>query len=218
LKINLSLCSLLLLVAPLVAQADPILIIGTPADSLLATPTGPSPNFHATLINFDNLTPFATFSSYTASGVTISSPDGFEVLPYSTQSFPNELFDDSSNGTANITISLGYGSLAIGVGIADSDPVSVTFQALTATGAPLGPAFVEDLATTESTINTGNGYYVVEDTSPDIFGLRITQSVGNAAYSGLAIDDVQVAPEPSSFLLVASAMTIVGASRLRKRA
>jgi hypothetical protein len=42
------------------------------------------------LINFDSLTPFATYSTYTSSGVSISSPDGLEVLPYSTEDGPNE--------------------------------------------------------------------------------------------------------------------------------
>ena len=137
-------CACLLFTATVV-RAD-TLTVGTPANSLLATPTGPSPNLGGTLINFDNLTAFATFPSFTASGVTISSPDGLEVLPFSTQSSPMELFDNSSDGTANLTISVTSGVTAIGVGIADSDPVSVTLQALNAQGMPFGTAFVENLA------------------------------------------------------------------------
>jgi hypothetical protein len=219
-KSNLLLCSALLAVAPVLALAGPVLIVGTPGNSLLSKPTGPSPVVGA-LINFDSLTPFTTFApgTYASQGVTsISSPDGLEVIPFSTQSFPNELFDNSAAGTANITITLAGGTMAIGIGIADSDPVSVTFQALGAGGVNLGTPFTESLAATEDPINTGNGYYVVEDTTPDIYGLKITQSVSNANYSGLAIDDLQTAPEPSAILLlIGGAGTLFGFG-LRKRA
>ncbi len=142
-KSRLPLHGSLLLLTALAAQASPVLIVGTPADAYLATPTGPSPTLN-TLYNFDSLTPGTTFdpSTYGADGVTITSPDGLLVLPYSTQSAPNELFDDSSDGTADITISLAYGVDAIGIGIADSDPVSITLQALGAGDTDLGPAFV----------------------------------------------------------------------------
>src|ERR1700735_370686 len=75
----------LLLLTSLLVQASPVLITGTPGDDSLATPTGPSPNLHGILINFDSLTPFTTYpTTYTSNGVSISSPDGLEVLPYST--------------------------------------------------------------------------------------------------------------------------------------
>src|SRR5215469_9969192 len=82
-------------------NAAPILIIGTPANSYLNTPTQASPQF-AAVINFDSLTPGSTFdpATYAAQGVTISSPEGLIVQPFSAQTFPNELFDNSSNGTA----------------------------------------------------------------------------------------------------------------------
>jgi hypothetical protein len=129
------------------------------------------------------------------------------------------LFDTSTGGTANITISLASGKAGIGIGIADSDPVSVTFQALGAGGANLGAPFTVSLATTESLINPGNGYYVVQDTTPDIFGLKITQSVANPNFSGLAIDDLQTAvPEPSSILLLIGGAGTLFCFGLRKRA
>ncbi len=220
-KFRLLLCSALITVAPILAIAGLIIVVGTPGDSELSMPTGPSPKVGA-LINFDGLTPFSTFApgTFASQGITsISSPDGLTVEPFSTQSDPNELFDGSADGSANITISLAGGTSAIGIGIADSDPVSVTFQALGVGGAALGTPFTEDLATTENLINTGNGYYVIEDSTADIFGLSITQASGNAAlFSGLAIDDLQVAPEPSSFLLlIAGAGTLFGVAR-RKRA
>jgi hypothetical protein len=220
LKLNALFYSALLLLTPCIAQAGPVLIVGTPGDADLSKNPGPSPAL-GNLINFDSLTAFSTFapSTYASQGVTISSPDGLTVYPFSTQSGPNELFDDSSDGTANVTVALDFGTSAIGIGIADSDPVSVTLQALAANGSNLGSAFSINLATTESAVNTGNGYYVLEDTTSDIFGLRITESVGNASlFSGLAIDDLQTAPEPSSILLMTAGVAILGCFRLRKRA
>jgi hypothetical protein len=197
-------------------QAGPVLITGTPADAYSLPNTSVSPNLHGILLNFDNLTPLATYSTYTSGGVSISSPDGLEVLPYSSQSAPNELFDDSAAGSANITIATTNGSTAFGVGIADSDAVTITLQALNSVGTVFGPAF--NLTIPETGANPGNSYYVVQDTTADIYGLRITQPLSSANYSGLAIDDVQVAPEPSTFMLLAAGAAIFGARQLRKRA
>jgi hypothetical protein len=195
-----------------------VLTVGTPGDSLLSTPSKPSPILGGTFLNFDSLTPFASYSSYSASGITISSPDGLLVLPYSTQSGPNELFDNSAAGSADILVSLAYGVYGIGIGIADSDPVTISIQALGMGGVHLGSAFLENLATTESSVNTGNGYYVVKDTTPDIYGLLITETVSNANYSGLAIDDVQITPtpEPSSLALLATGLAALGSAGLKK--
>lgn len=220
-KINLLFCSSFLLLASTFAQAAPVLFIGTPGDADLSKNPGPSPAL-GNLLNFDTLTAFSTFvpNTYAAQGYSsISSPDGLIVLPFSDQSGPNELFDNSSDGTANITIDLSFGTSAIGVGIADSDPVSITLQALDASGGDLGQAFTVNLPATESATNFGNGYYGISDTTKDIFGLQITQTVSNAAdFSGLAIDDVQTAPEPSTMLLLTAGAAILGAVRLRKRA
>jgi PEP-CTERM motif len=212
-----------LLLTSLLVQAGPVLFTGTPGDDSLATPTGPSPNLHGVLINFDGLTPFATYSTYTSNGVSISSPDGLEVLPFSTQSGPNEMFDDSAAGSANLSIMYAPGTTAIGVGIADSDanasgvPVTIDLQALNSSGIGFGTVFAVTL--TETGPNPGNGYFVIQDTTPDIYGLQITQPVSNAAlFSGLAIDDVQIAPEPSTFLLMGTGAAILGFFRLRKRA
>lgn len=218
-KFNVPLCSCILLLTPVIGQANPVLAVGTPGNSILATPTGPSPNLGGLLLSFSELTPFSTFnpSTYASRGVTISSPDGLLVEPFSTQSNPNFLFDNSPNGTANITISLAFGTNAIGVGIADSDsPVNIMLQPLGAGGVNLGSAF--GVTIPQTTVNPGNGYFVVEDTTADIQGLRITQTISGATYSGLAIANVQVVPEPSGFLLMAGAMAIIGSWRLRKRA
>jgi hypothetical protein len=210
----------LLLLSPIAAFSDPVLITGTPGDALLATPTGPSPNFNQILLNFSTLTPGQTFSSsspYTADGVTISSPDGLTVLPFSTQTVnPNELADNGANGVADITIATNFATTAIGVGIADSDPVTVDLQALGAGGVNLGSPFVVTIP--EDTVNPGNAYYVVADSVPEIYGLEITQPVGNANFSGLAISDVQVAPEPATFPVVGAIMVIVGLAWRRKKA
>ena len=204
----------------LAIEAAPALGVGTPANAYLATPSGVSPRF-GTLINFDELTPNTSLSStqYISKGVgSVSSPDGLTVVPFSTQSGPNEIFDPSTNGTADIVIRLTGGVGAIGVGIADIDPVTLTFQALNASGNPFGTAFSINIATTGDPTNPGNGYYLLRDTTPDIYGFLLTQSVANSNYSGLAIDDVQFAPEPASTALVlAGALICVALAGRRKQ-
>lgn len=219
-KLNPLLYTALMLLSPLAVLADPVLVIGTPGDDLLSTPTGPSPNLNGLLLTFSSLTDGATYTTSSPliqDGVTISSPDGLSVEPFSTQSNPNFLVDDSSLGTANITIGLPFGTSGIGVGIADSDsPANIELQALGSGGVDLGPPF--GVTIPETTVNPGNGYFAVEDNTADIFGLQITQSDASAFNSGLAIADVQVAPEPSTLPLVAAAiMAIIGISLLRKR-
>jgi hypothetical protein len=206
-------------------QASPVLGTGTPSNSytLPARPT-PSPSF-GTIYNFDSLTPLTTFSptTYASSGVNISSPDGLVVYPYSTQSGPNELFDNSAAGSANIAITT-HSTNEIGIGIADSDlsaagtPVTVYLQALNASGVGFGTLFSVTLPIDGS--NPGNGYFTISDTSFDIYGLQITQPVSNAAlYSGLAIDDLQVAPtpEPATLALFGTGALLAALTRLRKR-
>jgi len=215
-KTRVALCGLCLLFAAIAAHANPVLVVGTPADAYLSPPSGVSPNLGGTLLNFDSLTPFTAYSTYTASNVSITSPDGLLVYPYSTQSGPNELFDNSALGSANLTISLTQGAYDIGVGIADSDPVTIMIQALGMGGVDLGSAF--SVTIPETGPNPGNGYYLLENTSKNIYGLQITEAVSNANYSGLAIDDVQVlyTPEPSSFLLLATGLVSLGSFGLMK--
>jgi MYXO-CTERM domain-containing protein len=206
-----------LLLSPAAVFSSPFLITGTPGDALLSTPTGPSPNLNYILLDFSTLTPFDTFGSYSADGVTISSPDGLSVLPYSTQTAnPNELFDTSSDGSANIKIATSFATTAIGVGIADSDPVTIELQALGAGGVDLGSAFLVTIP--EDTVNPGNGYFVVEDLTPELYGLEILQPTGDAAdFSGLAISDVQVAPEPASLPVIAAAVLAMAGLAWRRR-
>jgi|GEM_PF-2359836 len=198
-------------------DAAPSLTVGTPGNSYLASPTGPNPGFGA-LYNFDALTAGSTFSAstYAAQGVTISSPDSLLVEPYSTQSGPNELFDNSAAGSANISITTS-GTNEIGIGIADSDAVTVTLQALNNKGAGFGSIF--SLAIPAGGSNPGNGYFVISDTGFDIYGLQILQTAGSASYSGLAIDDLQVAPtpEPAAIALFGVGALLLGASQFRKR-
>jgi hypothetical protein len=213
----------LFLATAILAHAVPILTIGTPGNSLLSKPTGPSP-IVGTLFNFDGLTPNTTFTANTfaAQGVSsISSPDGLFVLPDSTQSGPNELFDTSLDGSANIAILLAGGVEAIGIGIADSDPVSITLQALGSTGTGLGTTFTINLtipANFKDPNNPGNLYLVLSDTTADIFGLKLLQTTGSVNNSGLAIDDLQVAPEPASFLLLAAGISVLAFLHWRRQA
>jgi hypothetical protein len=226
----------LVLLMPLAIQASPLLIVGTPGNNNLDPVTGPSPNLGGLLIDFP-LSQFpynasgTTFnpSTYSSQGVTISSPDGLTVYPYSDQGpSPNFLYDDGTDGgfdgAANITIRLTAATNAIGVGIADSDdlsmtgkpntPVSITLQALGVNGTDLGSAFTVTIP--ENTVNPGNGYFVLEDTTRDIYGLQIVAPTTDE--SGLAIADIQTAPEPSSLLLLIGGMAVIGAFRLRKNA
>jgi hypothetical protein len=216
----------LFLMMPLLMQAGPVWFTGTPADDSSLPNTPASPNLGGVLINFDSLTSCQTFppdssctnySGNTFSGVTITSPDGLYAIPFSGQTSPNELFDDSAEGSASITVTTPGGQAAFGVGIADSDPVTITLQALGAGGVALGSADVITIPETGG--NPGNGYYYVEDTVSDLYGFTITQSLSDPSYSGLAIDDVQAAtPEPSTFLLLSAGVAIFGVRRLRKRA
>lgn len=221
-KAKFLLFSSIILAAAVSASASPTLGTGTPANTNLATPAGASPNFGGTSINFDSLTPFSTVSAtqFTSQGVSsISSPGGLTVLPYSTQSAPNELFDGSPNGTANITIKLASGASSIGIGIADSDPFSVTLQALTAAGTDFGSPF--SVTIPDTGVNSGNGYFYISDTSNDIYGLQILQSSGSVNNSGLAIDDLQfvaAAPEPSSYALFGAGAVLLALLRKRSRA
>ena len=201
-----------------IASADPALIAGVPGDATFSTPTGPSVSF-GPLINFDELTPNTTLnpSQYAAQGITsISSPDGLSVIPFSTQSFPNEIFDASPDGSANITILLNRPTNEIGLGIADSDPVTISLQPLGAGGTDLGSAFQVGIPT--DTINPGNGYYAVSDPNFGIQGLQILETSGDPSFSGLAIDDLQVspAPEPATLTFAAGVLALgIGAWRRR---
>ena len=60
-------------------------------------------------------------------------------------------------------------------------------------------------------------HLVIEDTSPDSFGLSITRSVGNSAYSGLAIDDGQATPEPGTGVLCLAVIGFVIVMRAIRR-
>jgi len=217
-----------MLLAPILLQAGPILATGTPADDSTLPNTHVSPNLGG-LINFDALPSCPTFppsgctneSGLTLSGVTFTSADGLYAIPYSGQSAPNELYDNGAGGSANLTISLAHGTTALGFGIADSDldenfdPVEITLQPLDSQGGNLGSAF--EVTIPELIGNPGNGYFIIEDTTNDIFGVNIVQSVSDPNFSGLAIDDVQVAPEPSTILLLLTGVTIFGCFRMLRR-
>jgi PEP-CTERM motif len=219
------LCLPMMLLMPLFVQAGPVWFTGTPADDSSLPNTPASPNFHGTFINFDSLPSCQQFppdasctnlSGTAFSGVTISSPDGLYAIPFSAQTAPNELFDNSAEGSANITVTTPGGVGAFGVGISDFDDTTITLQALDASGAAFGAADVVTI--TQIGGNPGQGYFYVEDTTADIFGFAITQSASDPGFSGLAIDDVQATPEPSTLLLLSAGAAIFGVRRLRKRA
>jgi hypothetical protein len=210
------------ILAALSANAAPTLVTGTAGNSVLAMPTSPTPNLGGTFINFDDLTAGSGVgtAAYASQGVSsISSPGGLTVIPFSTQSSPNELFDSSPNGTAHITIDLASGVSSIGIGIADSDPFAVTLQVLAADGTVLSSPFAVTIPDTG--VNSGNGYFFISDTSNDIFGLQILQNSGSVNNSGLAIDDLQFAasaPEPATYALFGAGAVLLALVRKRKRA
>ena len=203
----------------LLASATPTLISGTPGNAILATPTGPSLRF-SQIINFDELTPNTTLdpSQYSSQGVaSISSPNGLTVIPFSTQSAPNEIFDNGANGTATISLKLSHGTNEIGIGIADADPVTVTLQPLDLNGSPFGSAF--SVTIPADTDNPFNAYYAIADTGYTIGGLEVLQTSADPSFSGLAIDDLQVGPipEPASLLLAGAGFVAFGLICLQKR-
>ena len=225
-------CAASLLLTATLVQADTItLLTGAPSNAYNLPPiTKPSPYYGGPIVSFDGLTPCATFppagctneSGYSSQGLTFTSADGLYVIPYSTQTGPNELFDNGAGGTADLFIETASGHTLIGVGIADSDtnatgaPVTITLQPLSAGNVDLGSAINVMLPTGGS--NPGNGYFVVEDASgANIYGLQITQSYNSVNNSGLAIDDVQSTPEPSTLLLLGAGLGVLG-FRFRKRA
>jgi PEP-CTERM motif len=251
-KINPLICIPLMLLMPLLSEADTIQIVqGTPGDNTFLPPISPSPSF-TNVINFANLEsqitslptaaqencinnglqcPSFTSTQYASQGVTISSPDGLLIYPFSDQTAGGiELFDpgatnpstclstSSCDGTANITISLtnGVGELAVGLSDFD-DPVSVT---LTVLGA--GDTILESMnvssAVEAATQTTGQTYFVAEDTAPGIYGLQITQTIATDG-AGLALAEVEYTPEPSTLLLlIGGGLAIIGSARLRKKA
>ena len=229
---RLSFLGSVLLMAPLAAFCSPVLVVGTPGDNSANPNTLPSPYLNGTYLNFENLAPFSSFPSYTADGVTISSPDDLTVLPDSTQNPvipanpltpPNELFDDSPDGSANITIATSTASNAIGVGITDSDtnppgflvPVEIELQPLGAGGIDLGSAFLVQIP--PDSLGNSDGYFVLEDPNQGLYGLQIVQPTDNANFSGLAITDVQVTPEPVAFPVMAGAMIAMFGFALRRK-
>jgi hypothetical protein len=241
-----------MLMMPLLAQAGTVTIVeGTPGDNSFLPATLPSPNFSG-VINFANLEsqitalgspntgncdnsgmncPTFNPSQYASQGVTISSPDGLLIYPFSDQTAGGiELFDPGAtnpstctststcDGTANITIGLAGGVQNLAVGISDfDDPVDVKITALGAGGANLGSLDVStDIEA--ATAGTSQTYFVVGDTTPGIYGLEITQTTVTDG-SGLALAEVEYTPEPSTFmLLIGGGLAMIGSARLRKKA
>jgi hypothetical protein len=229
---------------PLLVEAGTVQIVqGTAGDANNLPATPPSPGF-SNVINFANLEsqitslpplvqqncvdngdqcPTFNSSQYASQGVAISSPDGLLIYPFSTQTAGGiELFDEGAgadlDGTANITISLAGGVNELAVGISEfDDPLTLTIEALGAGGTDLDSVNVSAaVEAAESAQNTGNTYFVAEDTTPGIFGLEITQTTQTDG-SGLALAEVEYSPEPSTFLLIGGGLAMIGYTRLRKK-
>jgi PEP-CTERM motif len=211
------LCSALLLFSSF-GFAAPTLITGTP--NFLGI--GLSPVF-GKLINFDDLATQVTNTAtgffplpsgqYLSQGVA-SITNGPSVNPlfaavFSQQSAPIYLTTGpNDNFAGNITISLVNPVNIIGIGILSDDSSPVTLSALGTTGNVLASFTV----TTPSNSNTpANGYWAIQDTTNGIKGLQVVSS------ANLGIDDLQFAPEPSSFALIGAGILLVAFGALRRR-
>jgi hypothetical protein len=197
-----------------ILHAAPLLTVGVPAHTAAGIPL-PSPLLAGRYVRFDSEPAGLTINPGTVyrigySGITdasVTSTDQLVIRPTSTQSAPNELFANSGNGTADITINPDNNVSAIAFGIADPDPVNLTVNVVTTSG--IVP-FQIDLRSTEDPTNPGNGYYEFQDNVKDILAVEILQTTAAPSFAGLAIDDVQYAPEPGALglLLFAGAMFV----------
>ena len=183
--------------------------VGTPNDADNGTKL--SPQFGIS-INFDNLTPFSAVSSnaYASMGVqslvSNSSSDPLYVYPYSSQSAPNYL--STQDGLGGLTITFTNLTNIVGIGVLESDGGTVTLEALGASGNMLG-SFNEVVSSTGNT--PYNAYYILQDPTNDIKSFEITST------GAFAVDDLQFAPEPTSFLLGGAGLGLLGLLRLRRR-
>lgn len=217
------LAGIALLTCASAALPDTVFVTGTPAFNN----TGRTPLI-GTLVNFDDPTlvaaaaggSYALPSDYYASiGIaSISDPSGVFVEPYSTQSAPNFLTNGNAsvNGEANITISFASSVNAVGVGVADADGAPITLE-LWGAGNTLLSTQTVSLPT--NTVNAYNGYFAFIDSTSDIYGLSVIQNTDLSASSpsGLAIDDIQFAPEPATTGVAVLGFVLLGAASLRKR-
>jgi hypothetical protein len=234
-----------MLMMPLLAEAGTAIVQGTAGDSNLLPASLPTPGL-GNVINFANLLsqitslppavqancfdngvdcPTFNSSQYASEGVTISSPDSLLIYPFSSQTAGGiELFDPGTggdlDGTANITIGLAGGVSELAVGISEfDDPINLTIEALGLGGTDLASMNVSAAVEAQELAgNTGNTYFVAEDTTAGIYGLQITQTIATGG-SGLALAEVEFTPEPSTFLLlIGGGLAMIGATRLHKKA
>jgi hypothetical protein len=185
------------------------LTVATPNDADNGTTL--SPKF-GILINFDNQTPFSTLASnaYASAGVqsiaSTQSSNPLTVYPFSSQSAPN--YVSTANFGGGMTVTLTNLTNIIGIGVSESDGSPLSLSALGATGNTLGTFNV----TVPSGGNTPfNAYYILQDPTNDIKSLQLI------AGGQFAVDDIQFAPEPVSFLLGGAGLLLLGLVNLRRR-
>lgn len=183
--------------------------VGTPNDADNGTVL--SPKF-GILINFDNLTPFTTVASnaYASQGVSSiasnNSANPLTAFPFSSQSAPN--YVSTASGTGGLTITFTNPTNVAGIGVLESDGGTVTLEALGASNNLLG-SFNEVVPTTGNTAY--NAYYILQDPTNDIKSFEVI-STGT-----FAVDDLQFAPEPVTFVLGGSGLGLLALLRLRRR-
>lgn len=165
-----------------------------------------------TLINFDSLTPFSALAAntYASSGVqsiaSNNSSDPLTVYPFSSQSAPNEV--STADFTGGLTITFTRLTNVVGIGVEESDGANVQLIALGATGNTLG-SFNEIVPIGGPTPD--NAYYILQDPTSDIRSLEVVSS------GVFGVDDVQYGPEPMSFLLAGTGLSLLVFLGLRRR-
>ncbi|HEY7303676.1 MAG TPA: hypothetical protein VH601_06170, partial [Bryobacteraceae bacterium] len=137
-------------------------------------------------------------------------------------------FDDSA--TLSNVISSG-GNFALPSGFYASAGIAPITDPSAAFGQPFSTQTAPDFLTNGNASTTGqavinlptttqnafNGYFAFDDSTADIRGISVVQSrdLSGSSPSGLAIDDLQVAPEPERLVLVAASALLVVLSLLR---
>jgi len=203
-----------------------VLSIGTPANNTNSITLSPQ---IGTLINFDDLassvsssatidpvTGFPLFAlpsnQYASQGVASISNSGSQLFAtfISQQSAPVYLTTGSSDNFAgDITIALNHPNTAIGIGVSSDGTTPITLKAFGASDNLLATFSGLVVPTTGPTPN--NAYYVVSDPTGDIQSLEIISS------QNLGIDDLQIAPEPSEYLVTGGALAFLAFLRFRRR-
>src|SRR5262249_34899134 len=113
------------------------------------------------------------------------------------------------NFAADITIALNHPNTPLGIGVSTHATTQLTLKPSGASDNQLDT--FSGLLRPTSTLTPNNAYYVVSDPTGDIQSLEIISS------QNLGIDDLQIAPEPSEYLVTGGALAFLAFLRFRRR-